>query len=161
MEHLKKHLKSLITWWQDSPLILPVIGSEERSERLKRALSVAYDILAVLALLLLVFGVVQTSIDLGGWSLPPFVPALPWSVVMLADVLCPGLYYIRLRRGRLRKQRATPSQPAIYQVGSPEYNAQVVEAIRSLNERLAPQGKRVPERVAIEIIQQVLEGGEQ
>jgi hypothetical protein len=40
-------------------------------------------------------------------------------------------------------------------VGSPEYNAQIVTTIRQLNERLEPQGKRVPERTAIEIIKQM------
>jgi hypothetical protein len=42
-------------------------------------------------------------------------------------------------------------------VGSPEYNAQIVEAVRTLNERMSPAGKRVPERVAIDIIQDVTE----
>jgi hypothetical protein len=43
-------------------------------------------------------------------------------------------------------------QPPIYEVGSPEYNAQVISAIHALNEQLAPQGKRIPERAAIDII---------
>jgi hypothetical protein len=42
-------------------------------------------------------------------------------------------------------------------VGSPEYNAQVVEAVRTLNERMNPTGKHAPERVAMDIIQDVTE----
>ncbi len=53
---------------------------------------------------------------------------------------------------RARKQGTTPLRPAIYEVGSPEYNAQVVGAIRTLNEQLASQGKRIPEKAAIQII---------
>lgn len=56
-----------------------------------------------------------------------------------------------LRRRKLRKQGK--QQPGIYEVGSPEYNAQIVGALRQVNERLALDGKRVPERVAIDIIQ--------
>lgn len=40
----------------------------------------------------------------------------------------------------------------IYAVGSPEYNAQIVAAIHQVNEQLAPTGRQVPERVAIDII---------
>jgi hypothetical protein len=72
--------------------------------------------------------------------------------VLLAEVL-PAL-----RRRRLRKQRG--QQPTIYAVGSPEDNARVVQAIRQVNERLAPEGKRVPERVAIDIIRQRTDGHE-
>ena len=60
---------------------------------------------------------------------------------------------LAIRRRRLRRQHA--QQPTIHAVGSPEYNAQVVDMIRQLNERLAKDGKRVPERVAIDIITQV------
>lgn len=56
-----------------------------------------------------------------------------------------------LRRHRLRKQRS--QEPPIYAVGSPEDNARIVQAIRQVNERLAPKGQRVPERFAIDIIQ--------
>ena len=40
----------------------------------------------------------------------------------------------------------------VYEVGSPEHNAQIIAALRQVNEQLEPQGKRVPERVAIHII---------
>jgi hypothetical protein len=40
----------------------------------------------------------------------------------------------------------------VYEIGSPEHNAQIVAALRQVNEQLAPQGKRVPERVAIDVI---------
>ncbi|MHB8596729.1 MAG: hypothetical protein ACYDER_07960 [Ktedonobacteraceae bacterium] len=53
-----------------------------------------------------------------------------------------------------RRSRSHGNHPPIYAVGSPEYNAQVVAAIRQVNERLAPEGKRVPERTAIDIIRQ-------
>jgi len=59
------------------------------------------------------------------------------------------------QRRRDRAARAYLAQhPQVkgYAIGSPEYNAQIVAAIRQVNERLAPQGKRVPERVAMEII---------
>jgi hypothetical protein len=39
-----------------------------------------------------------------------------------------------------------------YEVGSPEYHAQVVGMIRALNKQLAGQGKRIPEKAAIDII---------
>jgi hypothetical protein len=45
------------------------------------------------------------------------------------------------------------------EVGSPEYNAQVAGAIRALNARLATEGKRIPEKTAIEMIH--LTSGEQ
>ena len=60
-----------------------------------------------------------------------------------------------LRRQR-RKRRS--QEPPIYAVGSPEDNARVVQAIRKLNEQLAPEGKRVPERVVIDIIRQRTHG---
>jgi hypothetical protein len=41
-----------------------------------------------------------------------------------------------------------------YEVGSPEHNAQIVDAVRTINERIAAQGKRIPERTAIDIIRQ-------
>lgn len=53
-----------------------------------------------------------------------------------------------------RHARNVPAQPRpLHAVGSPEYNAQVVAALQQLNERLATQGKRIPERTALEIIQ--------
>lgn len=58
-----------------------------------------------------------------------------------------------LRRRTLRRPHA--QQPAIHAVGSPEYNAQIVDALRQVNERLAKDGKRVPERAAIDIITQI------
>jgi hypothetical protein len=75
-----------------------------------------------------------------------------------------GLLEIALRiRDRLRQRaetsdRARPSAPPMYAVGSPEYNAQIVDAIRQVNERLAPEGKHVPERVAMDIILQQTHG---
>ena len=59
-----------------------------------------------------------------------------------------------------RRRRARSEQPPIYAVGSPEYNQQIVAALRQVNERLEPQGKRVPERAAIEIIKQHQEESE-
>ena|SRR5260370_41873559 len=44
-----------------------------------------------------------------------------------------------------------------YEVGSPEYNAQLAGAIRALNERLATEGKRIPENVTIDIVHQINE----
>jgi hypothetical protein len=40
----------------------------------------------------------------------------------------------------------------IYAVGSPEFNGQIVAAIHQINQQLAPTGRQVPERVAIDII---------
>jgi hypothetical protein len=50
------------------------------------------------------------------------------------------------------KEEETTGAPGVYEVGSPEYNAQIIAALRQVNEQLAPQGKRVPERAAIHII---------
>ena len=44
-----------------------------------------------------------------------------------------------------------------YAVGSPEYNAQVVQVIHQINEQVALQGKRLPERAVIEMIRQMEE----
>lgn len=54
----------------------------------------------------------------------------------------------------LRRRKQPGQQPTISEVGSPEDNARVVQAIRQINTRLAQDGKRIPERVAIDIIQQ-------
>lgn len=80
---------------------------------------------------------------------------IPGLALTLATALTALLAGLRLaqRQRRLRQQRN--QQPQIYEVGSPEYNAQIVGAVRQLNERLAPDGRRIPERVAIEIIEQV------
>ncbi len=55
------------------------------------------------------------------------------------------------------RSRARGEQPPMHAVGSPEHHAQIVAAIHQVNERLEPQGKRVPERVAMEIIKQLEE----
>lgn len=60
----------------------------------------------------------------------------------------------RNRRRRRTKTSAIPPVSPIYEVGSPEYNAQIVGVIHTLNERLASEGKRVPERVALDITRQ-------
>jgi len=55
---------------------------------------------------------------------------------------------------RARNSRAAHrADPPIYAIGSPEHNAQLVEAIHQVNECLAKQGKRVPERAVIDIIE--------
>lgn len=59
-----------------------------------------------------------------------------------------------LRRYRLRKQRQRQQHHPVYEVGSPEDNARVVQVIHQINERLAQDGQRIPERVAIDIILQ-------
>src|SRR5579872_7291700 len=51
-----------------------------------------------------------------------------------------------------RRRKASGERPHVYAIGSKEHNAQIVKAVRTVNEQLAPQGKRVPERVAIDII---------
>jgi len=62
------------------------------------------------------------------------------------------------RLSRRRRNRAAQAylaqhrQNRGYAVGSPEDNAQVVQVIHQINERLTPQGKRLPERVALEMI---------
>lgn len=53
---------------------------------------------------------------------------------------------------RIILRRQARQQPPIYEVGSPEYNAQIVAIVQELNARLAPQGKRIPEKTAIDII---------
>lgn len=63
---------------------------------------------------------------------------------------------IALCRRQLRKQRN--QQQTIYAVGSPEDNARVVQVIRQVNERLAQDGRRIPERVALDIIRQRTDG---
>jgi hypothetical protein len=86
-------------------------------------------------------------------------PRILFSLIIMALIVVFVLFaeaLPALRRRRLRKQ--PNQQPPIYAVGSPEYNAQVISTIHKLNERLAPQGKRVPERAAIDIIQQVTDG---
>ena len=65
------------------------------------------------------------------------------------------LVLLALRR-KLREQRG--QQPTIYAIGSPEDNARVVQALRQINERLAQDGRRVPERVAIDIVRQRTDG---
>ena len=119
----------------------------------KRVLASIYGLLTVLAWLVILLSIVRVGVSLAGWSLPPIFPALPWYVIVLADVLPLMLLCFR----RTHKPMASPEQSAVYEVGSPEYNAQVVSAIRTLNMQLASQGKRVPERVAIDIIHQVIE----
>jgi hypothetical protein len=65
------------------------------------------------------------------------------------------------RRRRDRAARAYLAEHPLpgrsYEVGSPEHNAQIVAMIRQTNKGLEPQGKRVPERVAIEIIRNMEE----
>jgi hypothetical protein len=65
------------------------------------------------------------------------------------------------RRRRDRAARAYLAQHPLpgrsYEVGSPEYHAQIVAMIHQTNEQLEPQGKRIPERVTIEIIKQIEE----
>lgn len=68
--------------------------------------------------------------------------------------LIEAILELRNWRRRRTKTSAIPPASPIYEVGSPEYNAQIVDAIHTLNERLAPEGKRVPERVALDIIRQ-------
>lgn len=63
----------------------------------------------------------------------------------------------RRRDKAARAYLAQHPQVKGYALGSPQYNAQVVATIRQINERLAPQGKRVPERAAMEIIKQTEE----
>jgi hypothetical protein len=70
-------------------------------------------------------------------------------LVLLAVVQ--GVRFIMRQRSRRRNR--TSQQPPIYAVGSPEYNAQIVGMIYTLNERLARRGKRIPERVAMDVIQ--------
>jgi hypothetical protein len=60
-----------------------------------------------------------------------------------------------IRRWQARKYQQEHLRPAVYEVGSPEHAAQIVEAIYTLNRQLASQGKRIPEKTAIQIIQQV------
>lgn len=47
----------------------------------------------------------------------------------------------------------TPSRPLVYEVGSLASNAQSVSAIHALNERLATEGKHIPEKIARNIVQ--------
>lgn len=85
-------------------------------------------------------------------------------ILLSALILVLGLLEIALQiRGWLRRRAeisamSRPSAPPMYAVGSPEYNAQIVDAIRQVNERLASQGKHVPERVAMDIILQQTHG---
>lgn len=59
--------------------------------------------------------------------------------------------------GRRRAtKKAERTAPPIYAVGSPEYHAQIVAAIREVNKQLAPEGKRVPERDALDILRQTI-----
>lgn len=57
-----------------------------------------------------------------------------------------------VRRYHQRQWMKEHPRPAIYEVGSPEYNAQIVGMVRTLNQRLAERGQRLPERTAIDII---------
>jgi hypothetical protein len=78
-------------------------------------------------------------------------------LAILVEIVC---WLSRRRRDRAaRAYLAQHPQGRSYAVGSPEYNAQVVAAIRQVNERLEPQGKRVPERAAMEIITKQMEEG--
>lgn len=70
-------------------------------------------------------------------------------------LLCSASFLLRWLRDRAaRAYLAKHPRPAIYEIGSPEYNAQIVGAIRTLNERIAASGRRVPEKTAIDIIRQ-------
>jgi len=42
-----------------------------------------------------------------------------------------------------RRSHARAEHSPVHAIGSPEYNAQFVDAIRQVNERLAPEGKRI------------------
>ncbi len=78
------------------------------------------------------------------------------TTLMLLAVLVEIVSWLSRRR-RNRAARAylvQHRQSRGYAVGSPEYNAQVVQVIHQVNERLAPHGKRLPERAAIEMIRQ-------
>jgi hypothetical protein len=69
-----------------------------------------------------------------------------------------------VRRRRMRQWRREHPQSMYstsYAVESPEYNAQIVGVIRELNRRLIGQGKRIPEKIAIEIIHLTGEDDEQ
>jgi hypothetical protein len=79
------------------------------------------------------------------------------AVLILLAVLVEIVSWLSRRRrdSATRAYLAQHRQGRSYAVGSPEYNAQIVTTIRQLNERLEPQGKRVPERTAIEIIKQM------
>lgn len=60
-----------------------------------------------------------------------------------------------LVRRRLKKHYREHPQPT-FAVGSPEYNALVIGAIHAVNEQLAPEGKRIPEKIAIGFINETL-----
>ena len=55
-----------------------------------------------------------------------------------------------IRDERLRSKQG--ERPSMYAIGSPQHNAQIGEMVRTTNERLAPWGLRVPEKVAMDII---------
>src|SRR5207244_4061959 len=71
------------------------------------------------------------------------------AMLMTMLTLLVGLALVEIR-AIVRRRRARAKQPAIYAVGSPEYNQQIIQTLAKVNERLASQGKRVPERAAIE-----------
>lgn len=69
------------------------------------------------------------------------------------------LYYVghliyRRRHPALAQEEEWETREPIYEVGSPEYNAQLNDLLRTLNLQLEPEGKRIPERAVIMIIQQ-------
>lgn len=79
----------------------------------------------------------------------------------LALSIVGGIIFLWTGIRRILLRRQARQRPPIHEVGSPEYNAQMVGMIRTLNEQLASQGKRVPERVAMDLLQHIMERSEQ
>jgi hypothetical protein len=77
---------------------------------------------------------------------------LVWDCITMGPRPAWAMYQAAKQAARIINNRSAAEQAPIYEVGSPEFNAQIVSAIHALNEQLEPQGKRIPERVAIDII---------
>jgi hypothetical protein len=77
---------------------------------------------------------------------------LLWDCITMGPRPAWALYQAAKQAARVINNRSAAEQAPIYEVGSPEFNAQIVSAIHALNDQLEPQGKRIPERVAIDII---------